>query len=338
MDIHPELKEPLTPKLSYENVHYWRSEDSGYHTSFTPESLECSEISNSAIFTHKIRFADLQLDYYGISKEITYGPTCKDNNGHIRPNDYKPSMQNRRGIKRSFPEEPNDDVNINDTIKTPTSAISSAMRKMRFKSIESNKKHNFNSIKLCRDLYYSNENIPTTPIKKICNSRKPCSPLDVKKKLNLEMHSLCCDKQSLQPIIQCPEESSRKYNFKPNQKIDIINLLYNNKVVPPIIEILNYLLPQDIINFKSVSPSWRKIWNHLSIRQKKEEYQHFLETVRENQENKSSTPKNITISHKRPLMETNNISYQNQKKSLNSPPGTPRTMKFRKFAKVSKFF
>ena len=341
MDIHPELKEPLTPKLSYENVHYWRCEDSGYHTSFTPESLECSEISNSTKFTHKIRFAEhLHFDYYDISKEITYGTACKDS--HIRPHDNKPSVQNRRGIKRAFQEEP-EDININDTNKTPTSAISSAMRKMRFKSIETNKVTNFNSIKIGRDLYYSNENvnhteIPTTPIKKVCNNRrKPCSPVDVKKKLNLEMHSLCCDRQSLLPINKCSEENTKKYNFKPTQKIDIIKLLYTNKVVPPIIEIFNYLLPQDIINFKSVSTYWRKIWNHLSIKQKKEEYLNFLEIVKENQENKSSTPKNNNTNHKRPLMETNNLCNLNQKKSLNSPPGTPRTTKFKKYAKVSKF-
>lgn len=349
MDIHSELNEPITPRQIFENMHYWKHEDSGYQTSFTPESLECSGISgnnlNSTLFKRKINFVgQLQLDCYDLTKEVTFGPTLNYSSGLIRPNgDYKESPQNRRGTKRVFQEEA-DSIDVNSSIPTPTSMISGGLRKLRF-----NENHKLNasltSSFTAGDIYNINENIhspyPTTPIKKNCRSNcKLSSPLNPKrpvKKLNFVIHSISCDTQALQPAAKFAKQETeiKKYNFKPNQKIDIIKLLYNSKMMPPIMKIFNYLSPEDIFNFKLVSPFWQSIWNDVSIKSKKKEYLNFLANVKENQENKMSTPKNNDTNQIRPLMERHNMCYPKQVTSSKSPPGTPRTIRFKRYTKVS---
>ncbi|CAH2238255.1 uncharacterized protein LOC120631821 [Pararge aegeria] len=364
MDIHSEYMEPVTPGLTYDNVGYWKTEDSGYHTSYTPGSLECSELSsenfNPTIFQSKIGFTgQFQVGCYDIQSDVNFRPTLQFSTGIIRSQEtHIESPQNRRGVKRAYNGEPDNRDHINyGSIPTPTSMIAGGLCKLRFSDKKLNTSYSSGSFDsadfLTGDLYSRNEHIhtpyPTTPIKKVCrNNCKLSSPLNPRKpvkKLNFAIHSLSCDRQALQPIVKSVKlqnNADNAYKFRPNQKIDIIKMLYQEaNVMPPVMKIFNYLSNEDIYKFTLVSPLWQKVWEDVSkVKTKKQEYLHYLKDVRDNQENKMSTPKNIDTIQIRPLMEIHNVL--NNHNVINkttstpiSPPGTPKTIRFKRFAKAA---
>ncbi|CAH2102536.1 unnamed protein product [Euphydryas editha] len=360
MDIHADIVEPVTPTLSYENISYWKTEDSGYHTS---RSLENSEISGDnlkhSIFNGKISITgQFQVDCFDLSKEVRFSPRLKYNTGFIKANEsYSESPQNRRGVKRAHQVElENSDVSYS-SVPTPTSVIAGGLRKLRctdnYKlnvSCSSVNLSHTNSLEteLCSNNDHIHPAYPTTPVKKNCrNSCKLRSPLKSRRQQrfwrdrdNFAIHSLSCETQALQPITKPakPNDKVSLFQYKPNQKIDIIKMLYlHANVMPPIMKIFNYLSHEDVFNFTLVSQLWQKVWEDVSrVKTKKQEYMHFLKNARENQENKMSTPKNNYKNQIRPLMEIHNIQNNcPQVCSQNSPPGSPGTIKFKRYTKAA---
>ncbi|XP_038208246.1 uncharacterized protein LOC119829686 [Zerene cesonia] len=350
MNIHSELAEPLTPGISYENSSYWKNEDSGYHTSYTPGSLECSEVSsdsvNSALINGKICFSgSYQVDCFNLTPDVNVLSNHKYNfTSSIRNNEFKDSPQNRRGIKRAFQD---DSENTYSSIPTPTTLIAGGLRKLKF--------NDGNRIKTSKSLghtdslneFYNFHNqahtFPSTPVKKLCRtSCKLNSPLSLKrpaKKLNFVIHSLSCESQGLQQVSKVTKPKAVKsIQFKPEQKIDIIKMLYEKaNVTPPLMKICSYLSNEDIYNFTLVSPVWLRVWEDVSEQSKQLEYINFLKRAKENQENKEATPKTSESNPIRPLMEIHNVINNNiiPKAHTISPPGTPRTIKFKKFTKTA---
>ncbi|XP_023939466.2 uncharacterized protein LOC112046873 [Bicyclus anynana] len=364
MDIHSEYMEPVTPGLTYDNVAYWKTEDSGYHTSYTPESLECSEIRsenfNPTIFKSQIGFTgQFQVGCYDIQSDVNFRPTLQFSTGIIRSKEsYSESPQNRRGVKRSYNGEPENRDNINyGTIPTPTSIIAGGLCKLRFSDKKFNATYSSLSLdsadRLTGDLCSRNDHThtpyPTTPIKKVCRSNckiiSPLNPRKPAKKLNFAMHSLSCDTQALQPVIKPVKSQNnaiKAYKFRPNQKIDIIKMLYQEAhVLPPVMKIFDYLSNEDIYRFTLVSPVWQRVWEDVSkAKAKKQEYLHYLKDVRDNQENKTTTPKSTDANQIRPLMEIHNVlnNHNSLVKSIStpiSPPGTPKTIRFKRFTKAA---
>lgn len=359
MDIHTDIVEPVTPSLSYDNISYWKTEDSGYHTL---GSLENSEISGDnfkhAIFNGQISITgQFQVDCFDLSKEVSVSPRLKYSTGFTKTNEsYIDSPQNRRGIKRVYQQEQeNSDVSYS-SVPTPTSIIAGGLRKLR--CTENNKFNvscspvslshkNFLEPELCSFNNHLHVSYPTTPVKKNCrNGCKLRSPLNSRRQFkfwkdrdNFEIHSLSCETQVLQPIAKPAKPNENNvFKYKPNQKIDIIKMLYLDAcAMPPIMKIFNYLSHEDIYNFTLVSQVWQRVWEDVSkVKTKKQEYVRFLKNARENQENKMSTPKNNCIKQIRPLMEIHNIqSNYHQVCTQNSPPGSPSTIKFRRYTKVS---
>ncbi|CAK1539992.1 unnamed protein product [Leptosia nina] len=346
MDVHSEISEPLTPGLSYENSSYWKNEDSGYHTSFTPGSLECSEVSNDSVNATLIKGSicfsvPYQVECYKLSPDVKLVPQNNYNfSTNFRNNEcFKDSPISRRGIKRPFQE---DCENINtsySSIPTPTTLIAGGLRKLKFhdggktKAIKGSE-----YTESLHDTFYNINAFPSTPIKKSCRtSCKLNSPTSLKrpaKKLNFVMHSLSCEGKGLQAIPKASKSKAVKsIQFRPEQKIDIIGMLYKNaNVTPPLMKIFSYLSNEDIFNFTLVSPLWTRVWEDVSKSSKQLEYSLYLRRSKENAENKEVAPKMCGQHTLKPLTEIHNII---PKKPGSSPPGTPRTIRFKKFAKAA---
>lgn len=342
MDIHSELVEPLSPGISYNNSSsYWKSEDSGYHTSFTPGSLECSEVSNDSINSTFIKGricfrGPYQVDCFNISSDDLVSHA--NISACIRNND---SPKDRRGIKRPFPDEVENTDIPHNSIPTPTTLIAGGLRKLKFNESKPKASKSLGHTDNLHEFYNLHEKVhtfPSTPIKKTC--RINChlnSPTSLKrpaKKLNFVMHSLSCEAKGLQPVTKVPKSKAVKsIQFRPEQKIDIIKMLYEKvKVTPPLMKIFSYLSNEDIFNFTLVSPLWLRVWENVSKTSKQLEYRTFLKNVEENVENKEVAPKSLGSHQKKPLTEIHNIIIS--KNQPVSPPGTPRTIKFKRFTKV----
>ncbi|CAH4031125.1 unnamed protein product [Pieris brassicae] len=347
MDIHSELVEPLSPRISYNNSSsYWKSEDSGYHTSFTPGSLECSEVSNDSINSTFIKGricfrGPYQVDYFNISPDDLVSHA--NISACIRNNDsFKDSPKGRRGIKRPFPDElENIDIPYN-SIPTPTTLIAGGLRKLKFNDTKPKASKSFGHTDDLHEFYNLHEKghtFPSTPIKKTC--RTNChlnSPTSLKrpaKKLNFAIHSLSCEAKGLQPVTKVTKSKAVKsIQFRPEQKIDIIKMLYEKvNMRPPLMKIFSYLSNEDIFNFTLVSPLWLTVWENISKTSKLLEYRTFLRNVEENVENRDVKPKILGSHQKKPLSETNNIIVS--KTQPVSPPDTPRTIKFKRFTKAA---
>ncbi|XP_047527385.1 uncharacterized protein LOC125064427 [Vanessa atalanta] len=354
MDFHSDIVETVTPCLSYENMNYWKTEDSGYHT---PGSLESSEISgenfNHAIFNDKLSFTgQFQVDCLNLSKE--FSPRLKYSTGLIRSSEsYNESPQNRRGLKRAYQEETENTETNHNSVPTPTSILSGGLRMLRCSdnhtlnvSVSSVNLGHTNILEA--ELLSLNDHIhltyPTTPVKKICRNSCKLSPFNARRlwrdRDNFVIHSLTCETRELQPLTKSLGTNNKVnvFQFKPNEKFDMIKMLYQYaNVMPAIMKIFQYLSHEDVHNFTMVSQLWQKVWEDVSrVKTIKREYVHFLRNARENQENKMSTPKNGFKHQMRPLMEIHNIQYNNQQtSSQKSPPGTPRTIKFKRYAKAA---
>ncbi|XP_072943553.1 uncharacterized protein Rca1 [Epargyreus clarus] len=354
MDMHSDYTEPVTPGISYNGAGYWRAEDSGYH-SFTPGSFESSEISDSSkLAQRKICFTgQIHVDCRSVTPEENYRSRKYATSSSILRSceNFVESPVIRRCLKRSYQEDDSD--NIFSPFPTPTSVIAGSLRELKFndgnKLSTSLTFSNRGHTDVPSDLYYRSDHIhtsyPTTPIKKICRSScKLSSPLNLRKpskKLNFVIHSLSCETQALQPIVPPvrSEPLPTQSKFRPDQKVDIIKMLYHEAhVMPPIMKIFSYLSNKDIYNFTLVSQLWSQVWEDVSkIKSKQTEYLKFLEDRKANQENKNSVPKNYESNPTKPLIEIHNLLTNNsQKNSPSSPPGTPRTIKFKKYVKSAR--
>ncbi|VVC87511.1 unnamed protein product [Leptidea sinapis] len=346
MDMHSELAEPLTPGLSYgNNSNYWKNEDSGYHTPYTPGSFECSETSNDGSASGLLKGnicirGPFHVDCYSFSTDVNILPRSKYNCSNLNDS-FKESPQIRRGVKRSYQEDiENSDLGYS-TVPTPTTLIAGGLRKLKFNECSKIKGSGLGHTESINELYHFNDQVhtfPSTPIKRTCRtSCKLSSPSSLKrpaKKLSFVMHSLTCESHALQNVSKIPKAHSKavkSIQFRPEQKFDIIKMLYEKaNVMPPIMKIFSYLSNEDIFNFTLVSPVWLRVWEDVSrIKTKKIEYLRFLKTAKENQENKGiNTPNPTNSSQSRPLIEIHNVLNNSniQKNLSSSPPSTPRTI------------
>ncbi|XP_013191184.2 uncharacterized protein LOC106135439 [Amyelois transitella] len=327
MDVH--ISEPATPSLqSYNSLKFSKSsEDSGYHTSFTPSSLELTRISNEtpSLLSPKIVITgnfnrDRRHNYSTLSSTI---------------NEYVDELTlQKRGVKRPY-EIDFDSTNTsqNSLTATPTSIIAGEIQKLVF----DDKQQNFS----IPDEHIPFESYPTTPVKKVCKDNCKLSPFNRRKfsrKEEFATHSLSCEHKALQPA------KNRKYrgqagiskitNYKPNKKFDIIKSLFETGQVPLKL-ILNYFTNDDIYNILLVSHTWQHVWKSIigKKNKKKQEYDKYLDAVSSNVENWENgiVPKLPDIVPSRTLREIHNET----RPPPSSPPGTPRTNRFKKFARAA---
>lgn len=342
MDVHSDYVESAKSILSFENINYYKAEDSGYHTSFTPGSLERSEISSGFLEESVVAttgFIDqIHVDY--VTPEGTY-----------RYSQLKPRNDNcvdtpppRRGVKRPYSSvESNKQTK---TIPTPTTWIAGKIQNLEVNedkenttSIPSESSHS--TEKNTRYIYRLNIceqkfSYPITPVKRNCRS-SPCRKSG--RKLDFVIHSLSCEKRELQPV---PRQTSQTkigqpILARPDQKIDILRLLNQRCAIPPLKNIFQYLSNEDICNFCSVSSTWNDIWNLHNSNEKKQEVRKYLKSAKANQENcakDTSTKVKGTKFYDGCLKEIHNEINDNPVKTTKSPQYSPRTNRFRKFIKV----
>lgn len=350
MEIHPEYVEPAASALSYENVSFSKGEDSGYHT-FTPGSLECAEISREYLDQSVSQAitgitGQIQFGYFQVTPEVNIHLSRRYTHSTANNESLSETPPHRRGCKR--PHSSTTEKIDSNFVPTPTSFIAGKIKSL---DVNENKENaeilspvsSQYSEKFRRHLHQHDlEQIlayPTTPVKKNCK-RSPCRRSG--RQPNFIIHSLSCETNGLQSKNnpRAPCKAVRTINFWPDQKIDIVKKLYHEAVaVPPVMQILSYLSNEDIRNFSLVSEVWNNIWKSVSDNnRKKKEYEGYLKTVKENQENrdKGVTPKMTNIKLARHLREIQNEINDNPSKILSraSPPVSPRTNRFRKFTKV----
>lgn len=347
--------EPATPGLSYINASYWKNEDSGYHTSFTPGSIESSQLLNekidSAIIQGQIRIAEIPSDYgstpasnFNLARKFYRTPISLRSRNENIPR----SPINRRGVKR--PYQYDDEVSYSST-STPTTKIAGGIQRLKVtdnntpsqRSLTVSSVHSDYST--ASDIFHPKEYIPnlsypTTPIKKICQTSCKLSPSKRSaKKNNFTIHSLSCETRGV--INQRPKPKvARTIQFMPYQKLDIVGMLYDHEgAIPPVTKILSYLSNEDIQTFRLVSPLWRHIWNDLGTLKKKQ-YKNYLKEKKDNRENIAVQARRSSDGNQiRSITEVHNILNAHMVSSTpRSPPGTPRTNKFKKFTKVNKYF
>lgn len=341
MEIHSEYDEPSVSALSYENVSFSKTEDSGYHT-LTPKSIECVELSNDyldqSVITSQAITGQIQFGYFHITPEV---------NIHLSRR-YSHSTANSDALlgtppyRRKRPHSSTTEKSDSNSVPTPTSFISGKIRSLDVNENKENTEILSPVISQCpenlkRHLFDYEQILtyPRTPVKKNC-LRSPCRKSA--RRSHFLIHSLSCDSNGLQN--KSKAKAVRTINFWPDQKVDIIKQLYYDKVViPPVMQILGYLSNEDIHNFTLVSEDWKNIWKSVGGKNnKKKEFVGYLKTVKENQENKDKgvTPKANHVKLERHFREIHNEVYENPVKvtSASSPPVSPRTNRFRKFTKV----
>lgn len=324
MEVHSEI---VPSSLSLENmIYYNKAEDSGYHTSFTPGSLDHSALNDSLP----------SRTTYDVTPELNFRRTIsskvplKQRNDIITTDTPPP----RRGTKRAHPNSENSNSKPSTTIPTPTTAI---VGKIESLEVNEDKENTTIPIPITHRLKVSDPpSYPITPVKRDCR----LSSCRSAKKLDFSIHSLSCKKHELQPV---PEEIVKSH-FKPivprpNQKIDILRLLCEIPATPAIQNVLQYLSNEDTQSFCLVSKSWCQIWKLYSSKKKKQTFCEYLRSVQENQENcaKGSVSKiRNGILQGRSLREIHNeINDQLANEALmnKSPPHSPRSNRFRKYTK-----
>lgn len=342
MDVHSEYVETAKSILSFDSINYFKAEDSGYHTSFTPGSLEHSELSSEFIdqsVAATTAFIDkIQVDY--VTPEATYRYSqLKPRNDNC--NDTPPP---RRAVKRPYSSVESTKQTTN--IPTPTTWIAGKIQSLEVNedkenssiSLSSESSHSTGKNKryICRlNICDKKFSYPITPIKRNC-SLSPCRKSG--RKLDFVIHSLSCDQHELQPVSQIKTELTPPILARPDQKIDILRLLNQKCAIPPLKNIFRYLSYEDICNFVSVSNTWRNIWISHNSNEKKEGLKKHLKSVKENQENCAKDSKTRIRSTKLYggcLSEIRNAIHNNPVSSTPiNPQYSPRTNRFRKFIKV----
>lgn len=331
MDVHSELVSSAKSALSFDNMKYYKAEDSGYHTSFTPGSLEQSDLCSDLDETLPPRTTYDATPNYRRSR---YGPLKVHNDI---------SADSRRALKRPYPST--ELVKHVTTIPTPTTLLSG-----KIESLDVNEDKENSSVSIPPESPCSSNSskrflyrlqvpepvlpYPLTPIKRNCR----LGPCRSAKKLEFSTHSLLCKKSELQHV---PEESSKIQLIpilaRPNQKIDILRLLCETHATPALENILQNLNNEDTHSFCLVSKTWCQIWKLYSSKKKKRSYKEYLKTSQENQENCARESVSKTRSRKVHgyLRDLNNEIIENPvNKAVRSPPSSPRSNRFRKFTKV----
>lgn len=331
MDVHSELVSSAKSALSFDNMKYYKAEDSGYHTSFTPGSLEQSDLCSDLDETLPPRTTYDATPNYRRSR---YGPLKVHNDI---------SADSRLALKRPYPST--ELVKHVTTIPTPTTLLSG-----KIESLDVNEDKENSSVSIPPESPCSSNSskrflyrlqvpepvlpYPLTPIKRNCR----LGPCRSAKKLEFSTHSLLCKKSELQHV---PEESSKIQLIpilaRPNQKIDILRLLCETHATPALENILQNLNNEDTHNFCLVSKTWCQIWKLYSSKKKKRSYKEYLKTSQENQENCARESVSKTRSRKVHgyLRDLNNEIIENPvNKAVRSPPSSPRSNRFRKFTKV----
>ncbi|KAL0901541.1 hypothetical protein ABMA27_006772 [Loxostege sticticalis] len=348
MDIQSNSRELGTP-LSYK---FYKAEDSGYHTSFATPSLESStSLSNESLDPSLVVTninCKIKVDCYPItpatdarsSKGRYYNCFNLSNSDSITES----TPLARRGVKRPYEEGSRHSEVIFSNVATPTSVIAKEVQKLKVndnKHVQATTDDSEFRDPIVSDMcgveYYGcSVSNPSTPIKKICRSPCNLSPFNRRKsarKVDFAIHSLSCEKQ-LSKVPKAPSKVliSNQFGYKPNQKIDIIKMLYSHETYysTSIPKILSYLSWEDIYNFTLVSPKWCEIFKNVNTEQN---YKAFLSTVKSNLENLSDTPRVSRGNQIRPLKEIQNINVIQS--TPHSPTRSPRTTRFHKFTKAA---
>ncbi|XP_032529271.2 uncharacterized protein LOC116779184 [Danaus plexippus] len=336
-EIQSHLVNPVSPGLFFKMTKL--DEDSGYQTSYTPNSFEDSEIFeenlNPTISNDNILFTG---QFIKLSSQVTNNRSTlltPNKNGRETP-------QKRRGTKRLFPGASEvTDLGYVST-QTPTSLLSGGLH--RLKVNDSNRIHSSYSPSnfVNRDDNILNDNLlksfPTTPIKKSCRSnckinnhlhqnglvRHPAS----------EIHSIYCEQRALQPVLKTHPKNCawiKKYPYEKHQKLDIIKLLYNDGNYFPVLKkIFGYLSCEDLYQVTLVSSVWQKAWVDVNYKHFKDpEYKKYIRSLRENQENNIEIGKEVI--HKTSI----NHGSKNPMICEVSPPRTPRSIRFEVFTKAA---
>lgn len=316
-----------------------KTDDSGYHTSLTPGSLGCSEISGEyldhSVFPNKTCST---RPYIPSEVNIVYNRPIKV------PKETIDTPLLRPGVKRSYQKSESSDFTFSP-IPTPTTLIAGKIQSL---DVNENKENSCRKIHEVVSDYSSNRKLryydhesasyPITPVKKNCKLN-PCRKSA--KKLNFVTHSLSCEPQELLLTTKKRSQlaSARTVLFQPEKKFDILRLLYKNgNAMPPISTIFNYLSNEDIYNMKLVSATWAEIWESVSDKKRKQEYEEYIKSIRENQENRNKKGRETQFKNKMKIgcfREIHNELYHNTVCSTPiSPPGTPKSERFKKFTKV----
>lgn len=350
MDVHSDYVETVSVQkynLSFDTINYFKAEDSGYHTSFTPGSLEHSQLSSGFLDQSVVATAfidPIQVDY------VTPEP-YKYNQLKPRNDNCKDTPSPRRAVKRPFSSI---ESKKQTTIPTPTTWIAGKIQGLEVsEDKENNTLPSDNSHRTERNARYiyrlniceQKFSYPITPVKRNCKL-SPCRKSG--RKLDFVIHSIACENHGLQqtpqqvtqtrirptqPIVARPDQNKKR------NKIDILGLLHQHSAIPPLKNIFWYLSNEDICNFCCVSSTWKDIWNLHSSSIKKEELRKHLKSARENQENclkKRSIRIKATNLNDGSLKEINNFIKENPTPS--SPQYSPKTNRFREFIKVCFFF
>lgn len=343
MEIHTDYGD--NAPSTYDNVSFGKAEDSGYHTS-TP-SFECDELSNQYFNPSIIR--NITFSRVTRQKQLDFNVTPEQNLILYQPCNHSTACNVnlsetpiiRRGVKRPYPNE--------EKIETPTSFIAGKIKSLDVNENKENSKPSpVNSIyfdAIDKSFFLHDEgqiaSYPSTPVKRNCSKQSPCRKSG--KKIHFSTHSLSCETNGLQysnkPRVH--SKAVRNILFKSERKIDVISKLLEAQYLPPIEKIFNYLTNKDIQNFCLVSKNWNNTWNLVSHNSKrKQAYFTSLKIAKENLENreKGVTPVKNYVKPKRYLKEIHNELNDNPVIPGRSPPGTPRTNRFKNFTKVTNNF
>lgn len=345
------LSEPATP--SFYSVWSTATEDSGYQTSFTPGSTECSRtvIESPHVVTPKIYISgQIKLDRYS---DFNYPLELRSGTSRISsPHEYRDSPI-RRGVKRSYQENVDNTNIISNSVGTPTSIITGEIQRLDVNEYKSsNCSKNSTTLEHTNNIneLYNHDNCtptlsyPVTPVKNRCTVSCNLSPFHRKKfarKVEFVIHSLSCEKKALQPVklkpkLQSLQRPLKYFEYIPNQKVDIIKMLHKLDQLDPMRVIVSYLSSQDIYNFTLVSPYWLQAWEHSIGKNNvnKKDFMKYMNAANTNRENwvGGTVPQLPNSNQVRTLKE---INGELRILPHRTPPASPRTNKFKKFTKAA---
>lgn len=197
---------------------------------------------------------------------------------------------------------------------------------------------------------------PTTPVKRICKSNiTRYSPINIshcvrsspnkilisstatkrpKKKLDFSSQSTTTNIKNFNIQEKLSVSKPVKSLVKPHQKFDIVGLLYK-KQLPFVNDLLSYLNNKDTYTFSLVSPLWFQACKASKANNKRKEYLKFMNITKENIEcrDKIKICGELKKKDLGSTLKDNNTLLNVQYQPTRSPPGTPKTNKFKKFTK-----
>lgn len=349
--METEFLEPVTP--AFDKAQLWSTEDSGYHTSFTPGSVEVSsENFDPKTFSVQASLSDDQdvgLQYTGSPKKRY----SRIRNGRVATFIDSTPKSPRKGRKRRHNEDEDVSDQSFDSVLSPTSYIAGSIQRLNVDEGHVFKRSYafYTRLKFNRVSPYQD----STPKSPLSRGRKRFYSED--DTLDESLDSLATPTSYIARGIKKlhVDEGSKISNystvkavrsaFKPDQKVDIIRMLKEKNISPALNKIFNYLERKDIYNFTLVSPVWLQTCaNFPKANHKRREYMTFISNTKENcgsiDKDKGCAIGDLVhvIKDKsaNSLRAINNLPpRQLQLSPKRSPPGSPRTIKFKRFTKVS---